>query len=100
MPTASCSTLATGARQLVVQDALEMTSWRVGVVGLVEVDAEDDGDVARARALGRRRDDHLASARLEVPRGLVARAEAAGRLDHDVDAERRPTAARRVGLGE
>ena len=30
MPNASCSTLAIGARQLVVQDALEMTVWADG----------------------------------------------------------------------
>ena len=30
IPIASCSTLATGARQFVVHDALEMTSWLSG----------------------------------------------------------------------
>ncbi len=48
------------------------------------VDAVDDGDVV---ALGRRRDDHLAGARREVLRRLVAVGEPAGGLEHDVDAQ-------------
>ena len=51
MPTASLSTLATGARQLVVHEALETTVC--ALVELVVVDAIDDGEVD---AVGRRRD--------------------------------------------
>src|SRR6266700_2068498 len=60
------------------------------------VDAHHDGDVL---ALGRRGDDHLAGARLEVQGGAVAVGEAAGRLDHDVDAQVPPAELRRVTLG-
>ena len=69
---------------------------RRGIVDLGEVDAESDGDV---RILGRRRDDDLPSARFEMLRSVVACAEAAGRLDHDVDVELGPRELRRVGLG-
>ena len=97
MPTVSCRTFATGARQLVVHDALEMTWWLSGVVDLVEVDAEYDGRVR----LGRRRgDDHLLGARVEVLGGVGALGEEAGRLDHDVDAEVAPRQRRRVALGQ
>jgi hypothetical protein len=51
MPIFSLSTLASGARQLVVQEALEMTVSEA--VSVVVVDAVDDGAVhvlaARAR---------------------------------------------------
>ena len=63
MPNFSCSTFTTGARQLVVQDALEMMLCFDGVV-LVVVDAEHDGDVF---VLGRRRDDDL----LHAPRSVL-----------------------------
>ena len=92
MPSASCSTFATGARQFVVQEAFEMMWCALRVVDVVEVDAERDRDV---RVLGRRRDDDLAGAGLEMLRGVVAGAEAPGRLDHDVDAELAPGQARR-----
>ena len=58
----SWTTLAAGARQLVVQLALLMTWWLGGVVAVL-VDAQHDGDVL---ALGRGADDHLAGAGLEV----------------------------------
>ena len=90
MPIASLTTLANGARQFVVHDALEMTSCCVGVV-LVEVDAEDDRDVL---ALGRRGDDDLLRAAGEVLGGVLAVGEEAGRLDDDVDAEVAPRAGR------
>ena len=97
MPTRSLRTLATGARQFVVHDALEMTWWFSGVVDLVEVDAEDD----RRVGLGRRRgDDDLLRARLEVLGGVRALGEEAGRLDDDVDAEVAPRQRGRVALGE
>ena len=54
MPKRSWSTLAIGARQFVVHEALEMSgAWRIV---LVVVDAEHDRDV---RPLRRRGDDHL-----------------------------------------
>ena len=69
----------------------------VGVVGVVEVDAEHDGRVR----LGRRRgDDDLLGARLEVLGGVGALGEEAGRLDHDVDAEVAPRQRGRVALRE
>ena len=58
----------------------------LGVICLVEVDAESDGYV---RFLRGRRDDHLARACLEMLRGARAGAEPAGRFDHDLDAELR-----------
>ena len=61
-----------------------------GIVGL-EVDAERDGDV---RLLRGRRDDHLLRSRLQVLLGIRAGAEASAGLDHDVDAEIVPRAAR------
>ena len=84
MPNASCSTLATGARQFVVHDAFEMMWWLAGVV-LVVVDAQDDRDVG---LLGRRRDDDLLRPGGQVLRRIVAVGEEAGGLEHDVHAER------------
>ena len=69
----------------------------LGVVDLVEVDAQDDGHVG---LLGRRGDDHLARTRLEVLGGAGAIAEAPGRLDHDLDADVPPRQRGRVRLGE
>ena len=68
MPNASSSTFAIGARQFVVQDAFEITWCLRGVVGVV-VHAEHDGEVL---ALGRRADDDLLGARLEVRGRLLA----------------------------
>ena len=59
-----------------------MVDW---VVGLVEVDAQGDGDVGSRRALGGCGDDDLAGPGDEVPRGLLALAQSPGRLDDDVD---------------
>ena len=69
----------------------------LGVVDVVEVDAEHDG---RVRLGGRRGDDDLLGAGLEVLGGVVALGEEAGRLDHHVDAEVAPRQRRRVALGE
>ena len=44
MPKVSCSTLATGARQLVVHEAFEMM-WCFGGIVLLVVDAEGEGEV-------------------------------------------------------
>ncbi len=66
------------------------------VVGVV-VDAEDERDVGIG---GGRRDDDLLRSRVEVELRLVALGEEAGRLEHDVDAERLPRQGCRVALGE
>ena len=91
MPTASLSTLATGARQLVVQEALETTVC--ALVELVVVDAIDDGEID---AVGRRRDQDALGAGLQMRRGLVLRGENAGAFQRDVDAELLPRQLRRV----
>ena len=97
MPTVSCSTLATGARQLVVHEALEMTWCCVAVVGLVEVDAEHDGHVRVGR---RRGDDDLLGAGVEVLGGVLAVGEQAGGLDHHVGAELAPGQRAGIALGQ
>jgi hypothetical protein len=68
----------------------------VGVVGVLEVDAERDCDVGVG---GRRRDDHLLRARVEMLLRVLALGEEAGRLDHDVGAEVAPRQRGRVPLG-
>ena len=67
------------------------------VVDVVEVDAERDGHVG---ILGGRRDDHLARAGCEVLARALARAEAAGRLDHHIDVVLRPRQGRGIRLRE
>ena len=96
MPKVSLRTFAIGARQLVVQEALEMIVCLAGVV-LVVVDAHDDGDVL---VLGRGRDDDLLGAVVDVRLGLVGVGEEAGRLDDDVGAQVAPGQLGRVALGE
>ena len=59
MPMALCRTWTTGARQLVVHEALETTMWLLGQ--LVVVDAVDDGQVG---AVGGRRDQDALGAGL------------------------------------
>jgi hypothetical protein len=86
-------TFATGARQFVVHEALEM----IAVVGLVEVHAEDHGRVGIGRG---RRDDHLLGALREMLGGVVALGEEAGRLDDDVDAEIAPRQLSGIALRE
>ena len=83
MPIASCSTLATGARQLVVQEALETTMCSLRQ--LVVVDAVDDGEVG-AVGRARRSSTRLAPA-ARCARGLVLGGEDAGAFQRDVDAE-------------
>src|SRR6266508_236443 len=67
---------------------------RFRVVGLV-VDTEHDRHI---RALGRRRDDHLLGAAVQMLRGPVAIGEEAGRLDYHVYAEIAPGEAAGVAL--
>ena len=69
----------------------------LGVVVALEVDPQRDGDVG---LLGRRGDDHLARARLEVLGGSGAVAEQPGRLDDDVGADVAPRQRSGIRLGE
>jgi hypothetical protein len=73
--------LATGARQLVVHDALEMM-WCVGRLVGLEVDAAAQRDVG---ILGRGADQDLLG-RGQVLAGASLVDELAGALEHDVDA--------------
>src|SRR4028118_1716868 len=128
MPKLSLSTLASGARQLVVQDALLMIvcepsycSWLTPMTmvrsapgaggargtraALVAVSsgrlvwaARDDGGVVAGRR--RRDDDLLRAALVDVLAGVVGLGEEPGGLDDDVDAEVAPRQVRRVALGE
>ena len=96
MPTLSCSTLATGARQLVVQEALEIT--REAALEHLVVDAVDDGGIDVLAA--RRRDHHLLRAALEVRAGLGLAGEEPGALEHEFGAELAPGELGRIALGE
>ena len=87
--------LTSGARQLVVHEALEMTV-SLSFSSLV-VDPENHGAVDVL--LARRRDDHLARAGLEVRAGLRLAGEKPGALEDDVHAERAPRQLRRIALG-
>ena len=94
MPKPSLSrTCTTGARQLVVQLALEMMWCLAGVVLLV-VDAHDDGDVL---ALGRGGDDDLLRPGRRCAPGLLASVNRPVDFDHVFDA-RAPSTAARPGL--
>ena len=64
---------------------------------MLVVDAHHDGDVL---VLGRRRDDDLLGAAVDVRPGLGGVGEEAGRLDDDVGAEVAPGQLGRVALGE
>ena len=96
MPKSSLNTLASGARQFVVHDALEMMWCCRGVVGLL-VDAHDEGRVV---ARGGGGDDDLLGAGGDVLPGVLRLGEAAGRLDDDVDAEVAPGEVGGVALFE
>jgi hypothetical protein len=92
MPNSSSRTFASGARQFVVQDALEMM-WRV-VVGVVH--ADDEGGVLVLRG---GRDDDLLGSGVDVRLGLGRVREDAGGLDDDVGTELAPGKVRGVALG-
>ena len=97
MPNASSRTLAIGARQLVVQEALE--TIRCSGLQFFVVDADDDRGVDLV--LGRHgQHARFFGARLEVLLERLSRAEHAGRLDHDVDTELLPGDLRGVALVE
>ena len=68
-----------------------------GRVVAILVDAEDDRDVL---VLGRRADDHLLRAGVEVRLGLRRVGEDARALEDDVDAQIAPRQRRRIPLGE
>ena len=86
MPNGSSRTLTTGARQLVVQLALEMMLCLAGIV-LVLVDAENEGDVFVGRRSG---DDDLLDGRAEVSLRLGRIGKVAGRFNDDLRAHISP----------
>ena len=88
-------TLTTGARQLVVQLALEMMLCLAAIV-LVLIDAQHDGDVFVG---GRSGDDDLLDGRAQVSLGLGAVGEVAGGLDDDLRADRSPVQLGGIALG-
>ena len=85
-----------GARQLVVQEALEMMLCVSGDV-LVVVDAEDHGEVFVG---GRRGDDNFLYGGAEVGLGFVGVREEAGGLDDDFGADGGPVELGGVALRE
>ncbi len=96
MPHVSRMTLTTGARQLVVQLALEMMLCLAGSY-LSVVDAQHDGDVFVG---GRSRDDDLLHGRAQVRLGLGGVGKAAGGLNDDLCADGGPIQLGGVRLGE
>ena len=96
MPKASLMTLASGPRQLVVQEALEMM-WCAGGVVQALVDAHHDGDVL---VRGRGGDQDLLGAGVDVLLRSGGLGEEAGGLDDDVDAELAPGQVGGIALGE
>ena len=92
MPYFSCSTFATGARQLVVHDAFERI-WCCGRVVLLVIHAHHDRDV---RPLRRRRDHDALGAGGDVFGRGIAIGEEPRRLEHDVDAQVLPRKLRRI----
>ena len=94
MPIVSFSTLATGARQLVVQRGVRDDLVLGGQ--LVVVDAVDDGQVG---ALGRSRDQDALGARVEMLLAALAVGEEAGAFQRDVDAVGGVRQLRRIALG-
>ena len=73
---------ASGARQLVVHDAFEITVCFAGSYAPSFTPMQ----IITSASPRRRGDDDPLGAALEVRGGLLARGEQAGRLDHDVDA--------------
>ncbi len=88
--------MATGARQLVVQLALEDDGVILGVVGLL-VDPETDGDVG---TLGGRTDDHLAHRASQMLCGQLPLGEEAGGFDDQLDPLVTPRDLGRIALGK
>ena len=96
MPTASLTTLANGARQFVVHDALEMT-WCLSLSYWSKLTPSTT--VMSSPLAGAEMMTFFAPA-VEVLGGVVALGEEAGRLDDDVDAEVAPRQRGGVALGE
>ena len=96
MPKLSCSTLASGARQLVVQEAFEMTWWASASYSssLTPMQTVMSGSFAGALMMTLRAPASRCSG------GPLALGEEPRRLDHDVDAEVAPGQRGRVALGE
>ena len=97
IPTVSCSTLATGARQFVVHEAFETTSCLAGSYACSKL--TPSATVTSGAVAGAEISD-LLGAGGEVLGGVLAIGEQPGRLDHDVRAELAPGERRRVLLGE
>ena len=95
MPNFSFSTFANGARQFVVQDALEMIVCFCRIV-FVLVDAHHDRDVF---VLRRRGDDDFLRAAFQVSFGLFLRGEDARRFDDDFNAVLGPRQRAGIALG-
>ena len=95
-PIASCRTLANGARQFVVHDALEMTSC----LSLSYASKLTPRTTVTSSPLAGAEITTFLAPAVEVLGGVVAVGEEAGRLDHDVGAEVAPRQLRRIALGE
>ena len=93
MPNSSLQDL--GQRAEAVRGARGVGDDVLAAVVLVVVDADHDGDV---RVGGRRGDDDLLGAGVQVPLGLGGVGEDAGGLDDDVDAQIAPRKFGRTGL--
>jgi hypothetical protein len=96
MPKVSCSTFTTGARQLVVQEALEMMLCLAGSYAPV-VHAQHDGDVFILR---RGRNDDLLHRAVQVLHGIFRVRKESGGFHHHFRAQRIPVDLRRVLGGE
>lgn len=101
--TLSWMTLAKGARQLVVQEALEMTwysdlYWSRLTPHTNLASTGEDHECLHGGVGGRRRDDHLFGATLQVEAGLFNGGEDTGGLDNVVCAGLSPFDVGRVSL--
>jgi hypothetical protein len=98
MPNSSWRTFATGPRQFVVHEALEMRDDPVagGIIGIV-VHAQDQGHV---RVRGRCRDDHPLGTGGEVLGRVVPLSEQPRGLHGDLSPQTLPGKLRRISLGE
>ena len=89
------STFAIGATQLVVHEALEITSWRCGSYS---PSLTPTTTVRSASLPGA--DSSTLRAPLQVQGRLVAGAELAGGLDHDVNSQPAPVDVGRIAAGQ
>ena len=86
MPNFSCSTFTTGARQLVVQDAFEMTLCLAGSY----MSSFTPSTMVTSSFFAGRRDDDLLHRAAQVLGGILGIGEPAGGFDHDLRADRTP----------